>query len=1032
LVLVNVRWTYYIDEKNVEQVKNMATSFTSTHHNDVGLFVEPDIDSNFRAIDSINFTFSSINTPELINPNSNLNIESFYRNFFFDYIFEKQNIDGSYSDIAGFGNLISTYEAIETLEITNKSYLEHKINLGDTSNIANYISTSLNEGGWGFKANQYLNDSDIISTFCAIELAYSLSESSLLLNQNIEEFINSTWFLGSYRLTNNSLVSNPETTFYGVKSFLGMNMSYNSIELLLIGAYFNASYNPFDGGYINTLTGTTDVQSTYYAISSLDLLGLPLKNASKTLEYVLNCSNNDGGFGIRPNVTMSDFTSGWAAMKSIKILESMLLLTPLQSNFINQTKIDYYDWLHFFQAKNALFGQITIETNYFGILTYFSMGYLDSIQTAQFQYLKSQILNFTISCYNIHDGGFSSQPGQEATLFATYCGLNLLQMLIPAYWPWFPPDALNLTKNFLSNLQNSDGGFRVGKDIEYLLSLFGSYSIVFTNLINMNVSTVESTYWALSSLYLINGLDRIHYNNLSQWVRSCQNADGGFSIVIGFHSDVISTYYGLQIFYEGFVEGPMSKMTAIDFLKLSQTSDGSFSLLPMMGEFLDLPSSFLVTYLASKALYDYNFQPDNIQEALIWFSECISTNTGGVGDNPDFGADLRNTPYGIIIIDELKYDQSFDSKPWNYLLIYILLTEAGFIGLYIFLKIRKKISLIKRIIEKVGLGGKITPSYLQRFPAINCENFSVYAGGRLIVDSVSMKIDHGQILGILGESGAGKSTFVKGLLGMRKITGFCKIYGMDINKKNSKKIRPIYGYVPQDLGKIYHNFTVLDNLLSFGNQYGLTEQEIISRSKRLLRSLEIEDKINELIKNLSGGQKRRVSIAIGLIHAPIFLILDEPTSGLDPIIRENLWLALTKINEQFGTTLIVITHYPEESRFCHRVAIFGRDRGVIDFGKPKNLLAQLPGKGRSIEVCFKEINENLIETLESIDGIESVLENKAGTDYSLFTELNLKKLIEKIENKIGKDSIQEIKQIDSKMEQFFRYKLIEVPEIEEI
>lgn len=1032
MVLVNVRWTYYIDEKNVEQVKNMATSFTSTHHNDVGLFVEPDIDSNFRAIDSINFTFSSINTPELINPNSNLNIESFYRNFFFDYIFEKQNIDGSYSDIAGFGNLISTYEAIETLEITNKSYLEHKINLGDTSNIANYISTSLNEGGWGFKANQYLNDSDIISTFCAIELAYSLSESSLLLNQNIEEFINSTWFLGSYRLTNDSLVSNPETTFYGVKSFLGMNMSYNSIELLLIGAYFNASYNPFDGGYINTLTGTTDVQSTYYAISSLDLLGLPLKNASKTLEYVLNCSNNDGGFGIRPNVTMSDFTSGWAAMKSIKILESMLLLTPLQSNFINQTKIDYYDWLHFFQAKNALFGQITIETNYFGILTYFSMGYLDSIQTAQFQYLKSQILNFTISCYNIHDGGFSSQPGQEATLFATYCGLNLLQMLIPAYWPWFPPDALNLTKNFLSNLQNSDGGFRVGKDIEYLLSLFGSYSIVFTNLINMNVSTVESTYWALSSLYLINGLDRIHYNNLSQWVRSCQNADGGFSIVIGFHSDVISTYYGLQIFYEGFVEGPMSKMTAIDFLKLSQTSDGSFSLLPMMGEFLDLPSSFLVTYLASKALYDYNFQPDNIQEALIWFSECISTNTGGVGDNPDFGADLRNTPYGIIIIDELKYDQSFDSKPWNYLLIYILLTEAGFIGLYIFLKIRKKISLIKRIIEKVGLGGKITPSYLQRFPAINCENFSVYAGGRLIVDSVSMKIDHGQILGILGESGAGKSTFVKGLLGMRKITGFCKIYGMDINKKNSKKIRPIYGYVPQDLGKIYHNFTVLDNLLSFGNQYGLTEQEIISRSKRLLRSLEIEDKINELIKNLSGGQKRRVSIAIGLIHAPIFLILDEPTSGLDPIIRENLWLALTKINEQFGTTLIVITHYPEESRFCHRVAIFGRDRGVIDFGKPKNLLAQLPGKGRSIEVCFKEINENLIETLESIDGIESVLENKAGTDYSLFTELNLKKLIEKIENKIGKDSIQEIKQIDSKMEQFFRYKLIEVPEIEEI
>jgi ABC-2 type transport system ATP-binding protein len=1033
LVLINIRWTYFIDEKDVEQVKNMATEFTSTHRNDIGLFVEPDIDSNFRAIDSINFTFSSINAPELIDPNYNLNIEFFSGNFFFDYIFEKQNIDGSYSDIAGFGNMFSTYEAIETLEIINKSYLERKINLGETSNIANYLVNSLNGGGWGFKAMPFLNDSDIISTFNAIEVSYSIAQSSILINQKIGEFINSTWFGGSYRLANNSLIITPETTFYGIRAFLGMNMSYNFFENLSIGLFFNSLYNPFDGGYINPETGISDIRSTYYSISSLDLIKSPLDliNASKTLEFILNCSNKDGGFGVHPNVTKSDFTSGWAAMKSIRILESKLILTQEVIDVIKQIKINYYEWLYFYQANNALFGQITIETNYFGILTYYSMGYFDSIQTAKFQDVKNNILNFTNECYNIHDGGFGSQPGQNATLFATYCGLNLLQMLTPANWPLLPPDTLNLTKSFLSNLQNPDGGFRVGNDIDYLLSLFGSYSIVFTNLINTNVSTVESTYWALISLELINGLDQIHYNNLSQWVRSCQNADGGFSIVIGFHSDVISTYYGLQIFYEGFVNGPMSKMTAIDFLKLSQTSDGSFSLLPMMGEFLDLPSSFLVTYLASKALYDYDFQPDNIQEALIWFSGCLSTNTGGIGDNPDFGADLRNSPYGIIIIDELKYDQSFDSKPWNQLLIYILLIVAGFIGLYIFLKIRKRLSLLKRIIKKLGIGGKITPSYLQRFPAINCENFSVFAGGKLIVDSVSMKIEHGQILGILGESGAGKSTFVKGLLGMRKITGFCKIYGMDINKKNSIKIRPIYGYVPQDLGKIYHNFTVFENLLYFGNQYGLTEQEIISRSRRLLRNLEIEDKFNELVRNLSGGQKRRVSIAIGLIHAPIFLILDEPTSGLDPIIRENLWLALTKINEQFGTTLIVITHYPEESRFCHRVAIFGRNRGVIDFGKPKDLLAQLPGKGRSIEVCFKELKENIIETLESIDGIESVLENKVGTDYSLFTELNLKELIEKIENEIGKDSIQEIKQIDSKMEQFFRYKLIEVPEIEE-
>jgi len=811
-------------------------------------------------------------------------------------------------------------------------------------------------------------------------------------------------------------------------------MSYNIIDLGEILVYFSSLYNHLDGGYFNPETSSSDIQSTYYTISTLDLLGFPLSNSSKTMEFVLNCSNLNGGFGPHPNASISDFKSGWAAMKSIGILTPLLNLTVEDSNLIQQVSIQYYNWLRFFQARNALFGQITIESNYFGMLTYNTMGYLDSMQTPQFQAAKNNILNFVGACYNLYDGGFGSQPGQNATLFSTYCGIKLLEMIIPRDRPWFqttPINVLNKTKNYLASLQNPDGGFRVGDDLDYLFSLFGAFSVLFTDLINTNTSTVESTYWALVSLELINGLHTIQYNNFSHWVRSCQNADGGFSIVIGFHSDIISTYYGLQIFNEGFVQGPISKMSAINFLISSQTLDGSFSLLPMMGDFLDLPSSFLTTYMASKSLYDYDFQPENIKDALFWFSDCISSRTGGFGDNPNFGADLRNSPYGIIIIDELKYDQSFDSKPWNVLLIYILLTEAGILAAYVFLIIRKKISLIKRIKEKVGLGGKITPSYLQRFPAIHCENFSVYAGGKVIVDSVTMKVEHGQILGILGESGAGKSTFIKGLLGMRKITGFCQIFGLNINKRTSKKIRPIYGYVPQDLGKIYQNFTVIDNLLSFGNQYGLTEQEIISRSKRLLRSLEIEDKLNELVRNLSGGQKRRVSIAIGLIHSPIFLILDEPTSGLDPIIRENLWLALTKINEQFGTTLIVITHYPEESRFCNRVAIFGRNRGVIDFGKPKELLTQLPGKGRSIELSFNTIQENVVKRLESIDGIENVLENKAGTEYSIFTNLSVEFLIIKIENEIGKDAIQDLKQIDSKMEQFFRYKLIEVPKIEE-
>jgi len=905
-------------------------------------------------------------------------------------------------------------------------------NLQRIENIEKFLFSSLNDGGWGFKISPFLNESDIITTNSAVHLARRFSVNEILNNQNISRFINSTYIPGGlgYGLTNTTATATTETTYYGIRAFYDMNMSYTLLENFSLATFLYSLYNPIDGGYRDPLNSFSDVQSTFYVISSLNLLNYPFNNATKTLEFVINCSNPDKGFSSRPEVDgMSDFKSGWAAMKSISLLVNNATITNEFRDIVSQTIVNYYIWLKVHQGINYLFGDISIESNYFGVLTLYNYapGKLDELL---FNYIN--ILNYVIACYNVGDGGFGSQPHLNSTLFSTYCALNLIKILYPYTSFWIPdPYLLNTTK-YLTELQNPDGGFRAEDDIEYLLSLYGSYSILFGNLVNTNISTVESTYWALKSLQIIGAVDYVDHNYLTHWIRTCQNADGGFSMFIGFYSDIISTYYGLEIFKEILYREPMSKIAAIEFIKNAQSPDGSFTLLPAIGQFLDLPSSFLITYMASKALYDYNFQPESIELALNWFAGCISMATGGVGDNPGFGGDLRNTPYGMIIIDELKFDQNFDSKPWNRLLVYILLVEAAAISLYILFIIYKRLSIPQRIKSRLGIGSKLSLSFLESLSAINCENFSVYAGGKLIVDSVSMNIHHGQILGILGESGAGKSTFVKGLLGMRKISGFCQVYGMNINKRNSRKIRPIYGYVPQDLGKLYHNFTTFENLLHFGTQYGLREKEIISRSKRILRSLEIEDKMNELVKNLSGGQKRRVSIAIGLIHSPIFLILDEPTSGLDPIIRENLWLTLTSINEQFRTTLIVITHYPEESRFCNSVAIFGRNRGMIDFGKPKELLAQLPGKGRSIDITFKEIKENVIKRLESIAGIEKVLENKAGFDYSLFTDLNINDLHEKIEGEIGIGSIQKVKQIDSKMEQFFRYKAMEVPKIEEL
>ncbi|MFW9865067.1 MAG: prenyltransferase/squalene oxidase repeat-containing protein [Candidatus Thorarchaeota archaeon] len=1029
LVLLNTPYVRYIGEEDVQLIKDSSLFFTWTHQNEQGLFVEPDIDTNFRAIDSINYSLSSVWAPELVNPNFNPDpvVGPALPNFFFDYIFEKQNYEGSYSDIAGSGNMISTYQAIKTLALINIPYLYQKIIDSETLPIVYYVYYSLNTAGWGFKLNLLADDSDIISTYCAIELCHILFADVILDSfPNIKRYINSTWVGGAYSYSNNTIYVTPETTYYGISAFLSMNMTYRPLELGNIWAYFNSLYNPVDGGFINPETGISDVKSTYYAISSLTTLGLPLMNETKTLNFVLDCASVNGGFGTNPSAnTYPDFISGWAAMKSIAIFERLI---PVITEDIITPRVMYYYWAHFYQARNSLFGQITLESNYFGVFTFFNYN-----QRALFDLLIGEdlIITFLQYCYNFADGAFGSKPGSKATLFATYCAINIVKMLYPSARPWFEQPTLTNIINFIVNLQNPDGGFKLGDDINNLLSLFGGSHILFLDLVNSNISTIESTYWALTSLKLLYARDYIDNTALRHWVKSCQNADGGFSLFVGFHSDVVSTYYGVEIFNEIFHTAPMSKMAAIEFLKLAQSSDGSFTLLPGFGEYFPLPTSFMVTYFASKALYDYNFQPEIMREAMIWFYLCFSHNTGGVGDNPGFGGDLRNSAYAVIIIDELKFDQSFNSKPWNQLLVYILIIESACITLFILFKAYQKISIPEKIKLLFGIETKLTPSYLKQFDAIECEDLSIFAGKKLIVDSVAMNIKHGQILGILGESGAGKSTFIKGLLGMRKTTGFCQIYGMDINKRNARRLRPIYGYVPQDLGKIYHSFTTLENLIHFGKQYGLVENEIISMGKRILRSLDIEDKLNEKVRNLSGGEKRRVSIAIGLIHNPIFLILDEPTSGLDPIIRENLWLTLTKINEQFKTTLVVITHYPEESRFCNLVGIFGRNRGMIDFGEPKELLALLPGKGRSIEISFKNVVENAIEILESIEGIDKVLENKAGTDFSIFTNLGVNILLERIENEIGKQSYQQINQSESRMEQYFRYKALEVPQIEE-
>ena len=1021
IALINIPWITYYDEHEVEELKDDMLDFSNSHQNpDSDLFIGPTIDSNYRAIDSINFSSSLLLSTELINPRYNEHLDEDMKDLFFYYLFEKQNTNGSFSDIFGLGNMFSTFQVIETIDkldssFINLHYLEddvNKINL-----IINYLQNSLDKYGYGFKFNEYSPAADIISTYCAIRLAKRFNADYLINKENLTKYVNATLFDDT-----------PEFTFYRINSYLELGLTFNFSQKAFIAIYFFNLYNPLDGGYSTINGGESDVQSTYYALSSLYSLNMTPTNGSKSLSYVLNCSKSDGGFGYRPdNVDTSyesEFKSGWAAMNSITSLEKNVSLSGIN---INYYKKDYFDWLYDHQAENGLFGEISIQANYWGVLSNYKADPENLADDIDIE----KIWEYVEDCYDKSKGGFGYKPHEDSGIFSTYCALRLYEMFL-GYEDLDEeielPDS-NKTINYLVDLQNSDGGFEVGLDLYQILEFFGPLRDIFFSLLKTNMSTIESTYWAVVSLDILEALEKVDEVDLIHWISSCQNADGGFSVILGFHSDTISTYSGLKTFRLLNLE-PMSKIAAIEFLKKAQNDEGSFNPMPALAQIFDLPSSFLITYFGCMGLYDYDYQPEDVEELIDWYEDCHSSNTGGMGDHPNFGGDLRNTPYGIILIDELKHDQDFNPEPWTELLIILILTEILLIFLLGIIKIISilNIAISKKLKIKFGIVDKFNINYLKKSPSIHCENLNVYAGGRLIVESVSMIIEHGEILGVLGESGAGKSTFVKALLGMRKFKGINRVYGMDV-KKHSKKIRPIYGYVPQDLSKIYQNFTTFQNILYFGKQYNLSEKEITNRAKRILRSLEIEDKMHEKVKNLSGGQKRRVSIAIALIHNPVIVWMDEPTSGLDPVVRENLWLALTKINEQFNTTLIVITHYPSESQFCHKVCIFGRGRGMIDFGRPEDLLTQLPGKGRKIELYFNEIQENAIKRLELIEEIDIALENRVGTDFVLFTDLNLNIINEKIKEEFPK-SMPKVVQSDSKMEDFFRIKALKVPEIE--
>lgn len=219
---------------------------------------------------------------------------------------------------------------------------------------------------------------------------------------------------------------------------------------------------------------------------------------------------------------------------------------------------------------------------------------------------------------------------------------------------------------------------------------------------------------------------------------------------------------------------------------------------------------------------------------------------------------------------------------------------------------------------------------------ITVKGLTKYYGDLKAVDNIDFGIAKGECFGFLGPNGAGKTT-VMGIVYcfMPPSSGDVKVFGMDVNK-NPGEIKARIGVMPQD-DNLDPDFSVLENLIVYARYFDIPKKDSSKISWELLDFVELRQKADVNIKELSGGMKRRLLLARALVNNPELLILDEPTTGLDPHSRLSVWEKLRQLKSK-GTTLILTTHYMEEAeRLCDRVAIMDSGRIVV-IDSPKNLM----------------------------------------------------------------------------------------------
>ncbi len=227
--------------------------------------------------------------------------------------------------------------------------------------------------------------------------------------------------------------------------------------------------------------------------------------------------------------------------------------------------------------------------------------------------------------------------------------------------------------------------------------------------------------------------------------------------------------------------------------------------------------------------------------------------------------------------------------------------------------------------------------------AIEVENLTKRFGDFTAVDAINFSVEQGEVFGLLGPNGAGKSTLIRMLTTLVPPTsGKARVNGFDIVQQ-ANDVRQSIGVIPQAMTSD-QDLSARENMSIFAKLYGIPREKRQQTIEELLKDVDLEKWADKPVKNFSGGMRRRLEIARGLVHEPRLFFLDEPTTGLDPVSRVSVWEMLTRLKSQRDLTILVTTHYMDEAdKLCDRIAIVDHGK-LVALDSPLKLKASIPGK----------------------------------------------------------------------------------------